>query len=316
LTGVPSALRARIWCPGVTPHTRWSTRNQSLSARPRIRTLGRRRDQIARVDRAFDQAGGHHTRGTHHGAIHIASRRVAFEVGWAPSGPIHSDMLLDALPSLPLDHDQVRARLVRRGLALSVVALVVVSVEAGVSLSAGVAAGSVALLGYGVDSVIEFVSGLASLWRLAADGDAAKRVRAERLTSRVIGACFLALVLYVLVDASVTIVRHVPPRPSVLGIAVAILSLIAMPVLARAKRRVAVGLESRALRGDAAQSSLCAYLSAILLGGLALNALAGWWWADPVSALLMAPIIGQEGIRTLRGKATSSGGCCAVAGSQ
>lgn len=225
-------------------------------------------------------------------------------------------MLQNALPSLPLDDDQVRARVVRRGLVLSVVALVVVSVEAGVSLSAGVAAGSVALVGYGVDSVIEFVSGLAALWRLSADRDAAERVRAERLTGRIIGACFLALVLYVLGDASATLVRHVPPHPSGLGIAVAILSLTAMPILARAKRRVAVGLGSRALTSDAAQSLLCAYLSAILLGGLALNALAAWWWADPVSGLLMTPIIGLEGIRTLRGQATRSDGCCAVVGSE
>jgi divalent metal cation (Fe/Co/Zn/Cd) transporter len=215
-------------------------------------------------------------------------------------------MLQNALSSLPLDHEQVRARFVRQGLALSAVALVVVSVEAGVSLSAAVAAGSVALLGYGADSVIEFVSGLAALWRLSADRDATKRVRAERATGRFIGVCFLALALYVLVDGSATIIRHVPPHPSGLGIAVAILSLTAMPILARAKRRVAVGLGSRALTSDAAQSSLCAYLSAILLGGLALNAVAGWWWADPVSALLMTPIIGLEGIRTLRGQTN----CC------
>lgn len=225
-------------------------------------------------------------------------------------------MLQDVVIATPADSDRTRARLVRRGLELSVIALVVVSGEAAVSLSAGVAAGSVALLGYGVDSVIEFISGLAALWRLAADKDAAKRVRAERLTRRVIGVCFLGLVLYVLIDAFATIVRRVPPHPSVLGIAVAILSLIAMPILARAKRRIAVGLSSSALTSDAAQSSLCAYLSAILLGGLALNALVGWWWADPVSALLMTPIIGQEGIRTLRGQATGSDGCCAVAGSQ
>ena len=222
-------------------------------------------------------------------------------------------MLLEALPALPADHDQTRARLVRRGFELSVFALVVVSFEAAVSVSAGVAAGSVALLGYGVDSIIEFMSGIASLWRLAADKDAVKRVRAERLTRRVIGGCFLALAVYVLVDASVTIVRHAPPHPSMIGIAVAILSLIAMPVLARAKRRVAIGLDSRALASDAAQSSLCAYLSAILLGGLALNALAGWWWADPVAALMMTPIIGREGIQALRGQATCSDGCCEVA---
>jgi divalent metal cation (Fe/Co/Zn/Cd) transporter len=220
----------------------------------------------------------------------------------------------DVMTAMPLDPGQTRARLVRRGLELSVIALVVVSLEAAISLSAGVAAGSVALLAYGVDSIIEFVSGVAAFWRLWADRDVAKRMRAERVTRHVIGVCFLALAAYVLVDASLTIARHASPRPSMVGIAVAVLSLLAMPILARAKRRVAAGLDSRALASDAAQSSLCAYLSGILLGGLVLNALAGWWWADPVAALVMTRIIGREGIQALRGQAACSDDCCAVAG--
>lgn len=220
----------------------------------------------------------------------------------------------DVITAIPFDQGQARARLVRRGLELSVIALIVVSLEAAISLSAGIAAGSVALLGYGVDSVIEFVSGVAAFWRLRADKDAAKRVRAERITRYVIGVSFLALAVYVVVDALLTIARRASPHPSVVGIAVAILSLLAMPILARAKRRVAAGLDSRALASDAAQSSLCAYLSGILLGGLVLNALAGWWWADPVAALVMTPIIGREGIQSLRGQAARSDDCCAVAG--
>lgn len=218
----------------------------------------------------------------------------------------------DTLTAGPADRGPQRALLVRRGLGLSVAALVLVSLEATVSLYAGIAAGSVALLGYGVDSVIEFISGVASLWRLATDHHAARRARAEGLSRRTIGVCFLALAVYVLADAIVTIVRREAPHPSGLGIAVAIFSLVAMPTLARAKRRVAVGLDSSALASDAAQSSLCAYLSAVLLGGLALNALFGWWWADPVAALVMTPIIVNEGIQTLRGRATCSDGCCAV----
>jgi divalent metal cation (Fe/Co/Zn/Cd) transporter len=218
----------------------------------------------------------------------------------------------ETLTARSTDSDPARALLVRRGLGLSVAGLVVVSLEAGVSLSAGIAAGSVALLGYGVDSVIEFTSGIASLWRLATDRQAARRARAERLSRRTIGVCFLALALYVLADAIVTIVRRAAPQPSALGVAVAIFSLVAMPTLARAKRRVAVGLDSGALASDAVQSSLCAYLSAVLLGGLALNALFGWWWADPVAAVVMTPIIANEGIQTLRGRATCSDDCCAV----
>jgi divalent metal cation (Fe/Co/Zn/Cd) transporter len=212
----------------------------------------------------------------------------------------------------PVDRDPARVLLVRRGLGLSVAGLVVVSLEAAISLSAGIAAGSVALLGYGVDSVIEFISGIVSLWRLSTDHQAARRARAERLSRRTIGVCFLALALYVLADAIVTILRRAAPQPSVLGMAVAILSLVAMPTLARAKRRVAVGLDSSALASDATQSSLCAYLSAVLLGGLALNALFGWWWADPVAALVMTPIIANEGIQTFRGRVTCSDGCCAL----
>jgi divalent metal cation (Fe/Co/Zn/Cd) transporter len=222
-------------------------------------------------------------------------------------------MLQETLPALPGDGDRARALLVRRGLALTFATLTLVSLEAGVSLSASVAAGSVALLGYGVDSVIEFISGVAALWRLAADRQRASRARAEQLSHRLIGFCFLALAVYVLVDAIVTIVRRNAPHPSLLGVAVAMFSLLTMPLLARAKRRVAAGLDSSALASDAAQSSLCAYLSAILLGGLVLNALFGWWWADPVAALAMLPIIVNEGVQALRGRSCSDG-CCTPGG--
>jgi divalent metal cation (Fe/Co/Zn/Cd) transporter len=202
-----------------------------------------------------------------------------------------------------------RAPLVRHGRHLSYATLAVVSLEAGVALAAGVAAGSVALLGYGADSVIELVSGTAALWRLNVDHEPAGRARAERWSVRVIGASFVTLAAYVLVDAARTLIRREPPHASVTGIAVAVLSLMTMPPLARAKRRVAMRLQSRALVGDAAQASLCAYLSAILLVGLILNAALGWWWADPVAALVMVPIIAQEGVRTLRGAACTDA-CC------
>ncbi len=204
----------------------------------------------------------------------------------------------------PLD----RAGLVRRGRRLSYATLAVVSTEASVALAAGVAAGSVALLGYGADSVIELVSGAAALWRLTADR-AHTRARVERQSARIIGASFIALAAYVLADAAHALMRREAPHSSLAGIAVALFSLVTMPVLARAKRRVATQLRSGALVSDAAQASLCAYLSAILLAGLLLNAAAGWWWADPVAAFVMVPIIAQEGVRALRGAACEDA-CC------
>jgi divalent metal cation (Fe/Co/Zn/Cd) transporter len=206
--------------------------------------------------------------------------------------------------------EDTRAALVRRGRALAYLTLAVVTLEAGVSLTAGLLAGSVALWGYGADSVIEWTSAAAALWRLSQDGRPGRRARAEQLSSRVIGASFLALALIVAADATTSLARHEVPKPSILGIAIALVSLVSMPLLSRAKRRVAHGLDSGALAADAGQTALCAYLSAILLGGLALNALFGWWWADPVSALVMVPIIAREGLQGLRGQPTCADGCC------
>jgi divalent metal cation (Fe/Co/Zn/Cd) transporter len=135
-------------------------------------------------------------------------------------------------------------------------------------------------------------------------------VRAERIALRTIGACFLALAAYVLFDAASALWRREQPGESVLGIVIACGSLIVMPMLARAKRRVAAQLESRALTAEAKQTELCTYLSAILLAGLALNALFGWWWADPVAGLAMVPIIAWEGVEALRGRTVCAD--CAV----
>lgn len=170
------------------------------------------------------------------------------------------------------------------------------------SVIAGAIAGSVSLVGFGIDSLIEMTSGGAALWRLRADIDPARRERAERFALRVIGACFVALAIYVAADAAHALWTRAVPEESPFGIAIAVASLVVMPLLARAKRRVAAGLSSRALAADATQTDLCTYLSAILLGGLTLNALLGWWWADPVAALAMAPIIAREGVEGLRGE--------------
>jgi divalent metal cation (Fe/Co/Zn/Cd) transporter len=196
-----------------------------------------------------------------------------------------------------------RAKYVKRGLNLEYATIVYNSLEGLIALIAGVFAGSIALVGFGVDSVIEVTSGFGLVWRLHSDWDQTKRERVERLSLRIVGFCFLALAIYVGVDATTSLVHSEAPRESIPGIVLAIASLIVMPLVARAKRRVAVRLGSAALTADAMQTELCAYLSAILLGGLLLNALLGWWWADPVAALIMVPIIAREGLEALHGHA-------------
>ena len=195
--------------------------------------------------------------------------------------------------------------LVRRGRRLEYLTVGWNFVEAVVSVGAGLVAGSIALVGFGVDSLVETSSGLVLLWRL---GDGEEGERREQLALRLVGVCFLLLAAYVAYEAATSLWRREPPDVSVVGIVVAALSLVVMPLLARAKRRVADGLGSRALHADSRQTDLCAYLSAILLGGLALNALFGWWWADPVAGLVMVPIIVNEGVEALRGE-TCDDGC-------
>lgn len=176
------------------------------------------------------------------------------------------------------------------------------SLEATAALVAGVLAGSVALVGFGVDSFIEVsASGLAQ-WRLRADLDATRKERVERKTSRLIGLSFLMLAAYVLYDATASLFRQDAPDATLFGIAVLVLSAVVMTLLARSKRKIARELSSNALKAEAKQTSLCAYLSIIALGGVVLNATLGWWWADPGAALLMTPIIAKEGIEGMRSK--------------
>ena len=140
------------------------------------------------------------------------------------------------------------------------------------------------------------------VWRLRTDADARRRGHVERVAQRLVGASFLLLSAYVGIEALSTLLKREASEHSLLGIAVAIAALIVMPLLARAKRNVARGLHSGAMHADSRQTDLCAYLSAILLGGLLLNAALGWWWADPVAGLLMLPIIVKEGFGALRGE--------------
>ena len=194
-----------------------------------------------------------------------------------------------------------RTSVIRRGVNLEYFTIAYNSLEGLIAVIAGFMAGSIALVGFGFDSVIEVTSGAALLWRLHADADEAWRERVELITLRIVGICFLALALYVGYEAISSLVYFELPERSVLGILLAIASLIVMPLLTRAKRGVAGAIRSEAMLADAKQTELCTYLSAILLGGLLLNALLGWWWADPVAALVMVPIIAKEGIEALRG---------------
>jgi divalent metal cation (Fe/Co/Zn/Cd) transporter len=198
--------------------------------------------------------------------------------------------------------EELRRELVLRGRRLSYITLGYNVFEGLASLVAGTLAGSIALVGFGIDSLIEVTSSAAALWRLRADLDVVRRERVERASLRVIGISFLALALYIVANASHDLWKHELPTKSTVGIVVTGLSVIIMPLLARAKRRIAVSLDSRALRADATQTDLCVYLSAFALLGLALNAALGWWWADPVAALAMTPFIAKEGIEGVRAR--------------
>ena len=209
------------------------------------------------------------------------------------------------IDSMLVSDELSRAVHVRTGRSLELLTIGWNSLEAIIAVVAGVVAGSIALVGFGLDSVIEVSSGVALLWRLSLDADVARREKLEAAALKIIGASFLALAAYVAFDAIFALWTRELPEASYAGIALAALSLVVMPLLARAKRRVASRIQSKALHADSRQTDICAYLSAILLGGLLLNALFGLWWADPMAALVMVPIIAKEGIEALRGET-----CC------
>lgn len=193
-----------------------------------------------------------------------------------------------------------RAEYIRAGRNIEYLSIAWTSLEAIVGIAIGMFAGSVALIGFSIDSIIEVASSLVLLWRLTDHPHAEER---EATAHRLVGAGFLALAFYICIDATHDLIAHSRPEVSIFGIIYAIASLIVMPLLARAKRRAAKLLTSHALHADSHQSDICAYLALILLLGLMLNAFLGWWWADPVAALCMIPIILKEGISGLRGEA-------------
>jgi divalent metal cation (Fe/Co/Zn/Cd) transporter len=200
---------------------------------------------------------------------------------------------------------QTRQTIAQRGRRLEYFTILWNSLEGAVAVLAGVIAGSVCLVGFGVQSFIEVISGAALLWRMSVDVEEPRREGIEQVALRIVGACFLALAAYVGYEAVSNLMEKRAPEHSLLGIILAGVSLVVMPLLSRAKRRVAMLLKSAAMNADAKQTEFCVYLSAIMLGGLLLNAMGNLWWADPLSALIMVPIIAKEGAEGLRGET-----CC------
>jgi len=176
-------------------------------------------------------------------------------------------------------------------------------VEAAVAIAAGAAANSIALVGFGLDSTVEVMSAVVIVWQFR--GLAEER---ERKALKLIAVSFFALALYVAVQAIIDLVGKSEPKSSPVGIGLAIASLFVMPMLARAKRRTGNAMGSVTVVADSNQTKLCAYLSAILLGGLVLNATVGWWWADPIAALAIAALALNEGREAWRGETCDD--CC------
>lgn len=180
-------------------------------------------------------------------------------------------------------------------------------IEAVVAIWSGAEAHSIALLGFGFDSVIECAAALVLFWRLSKEARGATGAEleaTERQVHRFVGVTFFALALYVMLQAAWTLWKQEAPEESVIGILLAFASLIIMPVIAFWKLRIAKTIRSGALRAEAKETLACSYLSFALLVGLLANSLAGLWWADPVAALLMVPWLIKEGLEGIRG------GCC------
>lgn len=183
-----------------------------------------------------------------------------------------------------------RSRLRRRALWLAWATVAWNTIEAVVAISAGSAAGSIALVSFGLDSVIEVASAVVIIWQFSGRDE-----QREQRALRLIALSFFALAAYVSIRAVVDLATGHRPDVSTVGIALAAVSLIVMPVLATAKRRTAAALGSVTVAADSQQTWLCTYLSAVLLAGLVLNATVGWWWADPIAGLMIAALAVREG---------------------
>jgi cation diffusion facilitator family transporter len=202
--------------------------------------------------------------------------------------------------------DASRAPLLRRGFRLELFTIIYNVLEGLVGITAGVVAGSVALIGFGVDSFVEVTSAVVVGWRLYAEmrgQDACRAERVERRASRIAGVLLIALAGYLVADSTRRLLGWGGrPEESRVGIALTGISLVIMPLLGRVKLWVAKELGSRALRADAFETIACAWLSLTTLAGLILNAAAGWWWADPLAALVLVPLIVREGLEAMHGE--------------
>ena len=198
-----------------------------------------------------------------------------------------------------------RQSVARRGKQLEYFTIGWNTLEGLVAVVAGALAGSISLVGFGIDSFIEVTSGGVLLWRMSVDADVRKREKREKFSLRIVGVCFLALAAYVGYESISDLVSRKSPEHSFPGIVLACVSLVVMPLLSRAKKKVGNELGSAAMHADAKQTDFCVYLSVILLVGLLLNAALGWWWADPAAALIMVPLIAKEGVEAMQGET-----CC------
>jgi divalent metal cation (Fe/Co/Zn/Cd) transporter len=205
--------------------------------------------------------------------------------------------------TLPVLAPRERSRLVRRAKLLAWGGIAWHFIEFAIAIGAGLAASSIALIGFGADSLIEAVAGFVVLWRFADSRSGS--ASAERRAQQMIAVSFFVLAAYVGVEAIRTLVAGDHPEASWVGIGLAAVTAPTMPLLARAKRRVGNQLGSAATVQEGVQNMLCAYLSVALLVGLLANAVAGWWWADPIAALVIAAVAFREGRESWRGE-----GCC------
>jgi len=196
-----------------------------------------------------------------------------------------------------------RTAVVRHGRRLEYFTIGWNALEGLVAVVAGAIAGSISLVGFGIDSFIEVTSGSVLLWRMSVDAEVQRRELNERRALRIVGVCFLLLAAYITYESVLDLWSRRAPEHSIPGIVLACVSLVVMPLLSRAKRKVGHALGSAAMHADAKQTEFCTYLSAILLAGLLLNAFFRLWWADPAAALIMVPVIAKEGIEGLQGKA-------------
>jgi len=203
-----------------------------------------------------------------------------------------------------------RPAAVQRAVALNRLTLGYNAVESVVALAAGVVAGSISLVGFGLDSVVEVSASLVLMWRLAAERRDGCTQDADTRATKAIAVSFAALAAYVGIEALRQLSTGAAPDSSAVGIALTFVSLAVMPFLARAKRRLAPALGSQAQVAEANQTSLCAVMSAVVLVGLGANAVLGWWWADPIAALGIAALAAVESVRTWRAESLEDT-CCA-----